>query len=68
MGKHKPAQLWAVKPVGTYPQIYVRTNSGQSVAVLFCEHMATEGIGFVLPRRDMRLLAKRINQCLDATK
>ena len=69
MGRHKPAHLWAVKHVGTYPQIYVKTNGPGFITVShFADSEEKYGRGFTMKRRDARLLAKRINQCLDATK
>ncbi len=68
MSKHLPTHIWPIKPVGKYPQVYVRTNNNQSIRCMYHEQSDQEGIGFVLTRRDARLLAKRLNQCLNKSK
>lgn len=68
MPKHYSAQCWAMRPVGKYPQVYVRTITEKSVSCIYHEYEGQPGTGFVLTRRDARLLAKRINQCLDSTR
>ncbi len=67
MGKHKNA-VWPVKPVGEYPQIYVATQNDKEIYLQFHKEQGPAGIRLVMSRRQARMLARRINQCLDDTK
>ena len=68
MGKHKPTLIWAVKPIGKYPQVYLKTNGPGFITMTMHGSGQGYGVGFTMSRRDARLLAKRLNQCLDVTK
>jgi len=54
---------------GRYPQVYADTDGPEHIKI---QHIGTaEGFGLALmtlTRRDARLLAKRLNQCLDETR
>lgn len=58
--------VWPIRPLGTYPQIYVRAD-GELVNIVIVNRGEEEGWSLAISRRDARLLARRINQCLDAT-
>jgi hypothetical protein len=62
MGQHLPSTVWALR---SDAKTYVRTNSPDSLFISVFENSGQAG--FIISRRDARLLAKRINQCLDAT-
>ena len=68
MGRHRPTIIWPTKQMGVYPQIYVRTEDENRISFVYHHEKGQEGFGFKLPRRHARLLARRINQCLDETK
>jgi len=66
MAKHEPGAMWAVKPIGKYPQAYVKTFNKAELHIQILVS-STSGTSFVLDRQMARMLAKRINQCLDDT-
>jgi len=66
VAKHKNI-IWPTTEVGKYPNYYVATLDTKMLKVL-CESGSGGAIGFSITRRKARLLAKRINQCLDETK
>lgn len=68
MGKHRPSIIWLMRKVGTYPNAYVETVDKDRVAIAFLNREPIPSWAVELTRRDARLLAKRINQCLDETR
>jgi hypothetical protein len=58
MGKHLPSVIWALRFDG---KSYVRTDSPNSLLIKIDQE------AFIVSRRDARMLARRINQCLDKT-
>lgn len=58
--------VWPTRPIGTYPQMYVRAKD-ELIDIATFNAEGKDGWGFSLTRKDARLLARRINQCLDAT-
>ena len=68
MSKHKPGVIWATRlNMGRAYQV-VRTNSTSELSLAFFSGGGKPGLSFTVTRGDARLLAKRINQCLDATR
>lgn len=67
MARHKPGVVWSVRPKSRSP--YVAT-SDENTVVLSMPDREHPGwvLNFPLSRRDARLLAKRLNQCLDETR
>ena len=70
MAVHWPGAIWSLrKPGPGRPQSYVQTKDEQSLWLTLPdpgdERMVYQ---FPISRKDARLLAKRINQCLDATR
>jgi hypothetical protein len=62
-----PSTAWFLRaPVSEYPNAYVVTEPDDEIRVTYFEHKGNPAT-FFLSRKDARLLAKRINQCLDAT-
>lgn len=59
--------IWPSRPLGTYPQTYVEAKDGGMVDVSFYPVEGESGIGILLTRHHARMLARRINQCLDRT-
>lgn len=69
MAKHLPATVWATYPADRYPYAYVTTASPSEVEIVFFAGNGDyAGTSFVLSRRHAKLLARRINQCLEETK
>ena len=69
MGRHVPGKTWALRRPGTYPQVYVDTEGPENIKILHFRTVAADSVGpMTLTRRDARLLAKRLNQCLDETR
>ena len=67
MGKHKPCVIWPLHKVGQYPNIYLTTVDTKMIKLEFYPAINGAGISITMPRRDVRLLAKRLNQILDQT-
>src|ERR1039458_8190944 len=70
ISKHLSSVIWPTRKVGVYPQTYVRTRDAESLHI---SHFYTEDSGewpcsFTLTRGEARLLARRITQCLEASK
>lgn len=66
MPKH-PNIIWSARKWGTYPNTYVRTFNKEKIGIVMSEDEGN-GSAMIMTRRMARLLAKRINQCLDETK
>lgn len=62
-----PGSLWMMRYPQTYPNGYVRTIDNERIVIAQFENDTDIGQSMVLDRKDARLLAKRINECLDAT-
>ena len=54
------------RDVGSYPNGYIQTADDDEIRVTYFMHEGYPQTIF-MTRRDARLIAKRINQCLDAT-
>jgi hypothetical protein len=67
MGNRAPGTIWGLRPLGTYPNGYVRTDENDDIEIVHTESENCPTEFLVMSRRDARLLAKRINQCLDKT-
>ena len=65
MGKHINV-IYSIRCIGTYQQIYVKTHNENILELSFFQQSA-DGAAVLVYRKDARLLAKRINQCLDET-
>ena len=68
-----PSSVWMLRPPGpddAYPNGHVRTAGGDRIEIAYRESLGRVGVVGVihLSRKDARLLAKRINQCLDDTR
>jgi len=59
-----PNTLWSLRGVDS---MYVKTGDNDKIEILFPDGLGFAN-GFSISRKDARLLAKRINQCLDATR
>jgi hypothetical protein len=59
--RHEPGVIWGLRIRDDVPNGYVRTLDDDHLLLFF------EGAGICIDRRSARLLAKRINQCLDQT-
>lgn len=67
MSKHKNT-VWITKPIGVYPYGIIKTFDKNHVSVGICPSKGEYITSLVFTRREARMLAKRINQCLDDTK
>lgn len=63
-----PSTVWGLRPLGTYPNGYVRTLEEDDIEIVHIEKERSPAEFLVMSRKDARLLAKRINQCLDKTR
>ena len=68
MAKHLSSVIWPTRPLGTYPQQYVMTESETAISVTIVGEEDGVGWSMLLSRLDARLLARRITQCLEASK
>ena len=68
MAKHTSCALWMLRRPGVYPNGWVRTWDKDRIAFFLVNAEGEDGYGYVCPRKDARLLAKRILECLEATK
>lgn len=60
--------IWQARAMGAYPNGHVRTGPAKTIEV-FVEVGDGYSHGLRIPNRRLaRLIAKRINQCLDETK
>jgi len=67
MTNRAPNTSWLLRwPPTEYPNGYVLTSEDDEIRVTYFEH-EQDAQTIWLSRKDARLLAKRINQCLDAT-
>lgn len=62
-----PSTVWLTRRLGVYPQAQVTTAPNDMIDVMYFATAETAPQWIGLPRKDARLLAKRISQCLDAT-
>lgn len=67
MARHRPSVIWPTRKIGVYPQAYVRTANEKEIWIDFFPVEGGEGGSIKIGRRDARLLARRINECLDQT-
>jgi len=68
MGNRAPGTVWMTRHSDQYPYQYVRTTDDDRILIVNAEQSGGNADAMVVSRRDARLLAKRINQCLDATR
>ena len=62
----KPGSVWTLRRIGQSANVFVRTKENEMVEIVFED---LNGIAAVsLTRKDARLLAKRVNKCLDDSK
>lgn len=62
-----PSTIWILRKIGAPTNGGVRTADGDRISILYYSEGADRAQSIVLSRKDARLLAKRINQCLDST-
>ena len=67
MGKHEPCMIWLTRRCGLYPNYEVRTLDPNTLQIT-SYNGGEYGYGFRISRHDARMLARRINQCLDETR
>jgi hypothetical protein len=69
VAKHFPGSTWPIKRIGKPGNIYVQTASTNEIELWFPDD-EDPGIcaAVKMSRSDARVLARRINQCLDRTK
>lgn len=67
MARHLQTSVWHTRLETDRPYQTVRTVSESEVSIGFFPGNLGAGYGMTISRKDARLLAKRINQCLDGT-
>jgi len=67
VSKHKPCVIWQTRLDGKGPYQWTQTASKSDVWIGFMPGNKEPGFKVRMSRRDARLLAKRITQCLDDT-
>lgn len=68
MAIHLPGTLWSLRGPGVGPQPHVRTADERTLVLTWPAGESGYAYELRINRRDARLLARRINQCLDATR
>jgi len=68
MAKHMPAIAWGLHKPGASPNGYVSTASPKELRIELYPIYMEPGFAFKLSRREAKLLARRITQCLEKTK
>jgi hypothetical protein len=63
-----PSIIWSLRGVGTYPNGYVRTTDDDGIHLVQVDTEDGPVQEMWLTRADARLLARRINECLDRTR
>jgi len=67
MSQRPNGGIWITRPIGVRPTQYVQAK-GEQIHISFFPRSEADGWGVTLSRADARLLARRINQCLDETR
>lgn len=71
MAKHWPGAIWQLRRMHNDPersQGFVRTEDEKFIQIQYRWKVGHGWQTLSLPRADARLLARRIEQCLEATK
>jgi hypothetical protein len=67
MADRAPSTIWILRKIGAPTNGGVRTTEDDRISILYYGEDADRAQSIILSRKDARLLAKRINQCLDST-
>lgn len=62
-----PGMIWLLRKIGAATNGSVHTTEDDRIAVLYYGVSRPHPQSLLLSRRDARLLAKRLNECLDGT-
>jgi len=69
MARYLPSVIWPTRRIGTKgPYQIVSTASLAKLTLSFMPGNGKDGVSIQILRKDARMLARRINQCLDETK
>ncbi len=55
--------LYPTREIGVYPNAYVQQEDIESCFIFITPRMGDKAYGIRIPKRDMKLLAKRLIQC-----
>jgi hypothetical protein len=65
MSERRRSGIWSTRPIGVYPTAYV-SSEDEDIRISYHPEPG-DGWSVDMTRADARLLAKRLNQCLDAS-
>lgn len=68
MARHEPGKIWALRRTGKFPNGWVETENEKEIRLGYQHDQLGYRGGFICSRPDARLFAKRILECLEATK
>ncbi len=68
MAKHKPSVLYCTHKLGVYPNAQISTADGAHIKICVFPLDRYDGASFTMSRQFAKMLARRINQCLEDTK
>jgi len=70
MNRPGRTSVWPTRPIGTYPQTYVQIAKDDDEMIEISRFIigGDDGVGLLFSRAEARLLAKRLNACLDETR
>lgn len=67
MARHLPTVAWHTHLDWKRPYQAVRTHDENTLIISIMPGNRADGVGFKISRKDARLLARRIEQCLKGT-
>lgn len=67
MARHEPGKTWMLRQAGQYPNGWVETQNDKEILIAYADDKL-DLESFICSRRDARLFAKRIMECLEGTK
>lgn len=68
MSNRAPSTVWGLRDLSKYPNGYVRTTEADDgIELVYFTAPGAYAQVITMTRADARLLAKRINECLDST-
>jgi len=62
----KPGSVWTLRRIGQSANVFVRTKENDMVEIVFEDINGNATV--TTTRKESRMIAKRINQCLDGSR
>lgn len=68
MAKHKPSMVYCAYKFGHYPNAEITTVDKTKIKIAVFPYKGRDGFAFAITRKLGKMIALRINQCLEDTK